>query len=181
MLDTRKDTSENRGSIYVLVCRGLSVDDVGVSRDTVFQGFETGNIVKEKLGGATVVRFYCVDETGGSRPPVETNSHHYSLSEIPVFEWEVKIGHARLQRSPQFLSPSEIIKLASFAVKGVFNLGLYHQIVRTDTRMDIYQGLLRIPTKVALRTTVLGIVRHTLSSSHTKTSILGLDHRLSQA
>ena len=35
----------------------LSIDDVGVSRDTVFQelrpgaGFETGGFVKEKLGG----------------------------------------------------------------------------------------------------------------------------------
>ena len=39
------------------MCRGLSIDDVGVSRDTVFQeirqgaGFETGDFVKETLGG----------------------------------------------------------------------------------------------------------------------------------
>ena len=42
--------------IYILVCRGLSIDDVGVSRNTVFQeirpgaGFETGGFVKKKLG-----------------------------------------------------------------------------------------------------------------------------------
>ena len=42
------------------MCKGLSIDDVGVSRDTIFQenlirpgagGFETGNFVEEKLGG----------------------------------------------------------------------------------------------------------------------------------
>ena len=39
------------------MCKGLSIDDVGVSRDTVSQeirpvaGFETGDFVKEKLGG----------------------------------------------------------------------------------------------------------------------------------
>ena len=39
------------------MCKGLSIDDVGVSRDTVFQEkrpgavFETGDFVKEKLGG----------------------------------------------------------------------------------------------------------------------------------
>ena len=52
------DTIENKVSIYFLVvCKGLSIDDVGVSRDTVFQeiwhgvGFETADFVKEKLGG----------------------------------------------------------------------------------------------------------------------------------
>ena len=43
--------------MYFLVCKGLSINDVGVSRDTVFQeirsgaGFETGDSVKETLGG----------------------------------------------------------------------------------------------------------------------------------
>ena len=46
------------------MCKGLSIDDDGVSRDTVFQevrpgaGFETADFVEEKLGGATVVRLY---------------------------------------------------------------------------------------------------------------------------
>ena len=41
---------------------GLSIDDVGVSRGTVFHevrpgaGFETGDFVKEKDGGATAER-----------------------------------------------------------------------------------------------------------------------------
>ena len=40
--------------MYFLVC--ISIDDVGVSRDTVLQearlgaGFETGDFVKEKMG-----------------------------------------------------------------------------------------------------------------------------------
>ena len=40
---------------------GLSIDDLGMSRDTVFQeirpgaGFETGDFVKEKLGGLYIV------------------------------------------------------------------------------------------------------------------------------
>ena len=43
--------------MHFLVCKVLSIDDVGVSRDTVFQEigpgvrFETGDSVKEKLGG----------------------------------------------------------------------------------------------------------------------------------
>ena len=52
-----KDTVENKVSTYFIVCKGLSVDDVGVSRDTVFQGvqsgagFETRDFVKENVGG----------------------------------------------------------------------------------------------------------------------------------
>ena len=40
-----------------LLCKGLSIDDVLVSRDTVLEeirpgaGFETGDFVKEKFGG----------------------------------------------------------------------------------------------------------------------------------
>ena len=44
--------------IYSPVCKGLSIDGVGVSRDTAFQeirpraGFETGDFfVRETLGG----------------------------------------------------------------------------------------------------------------------------------
>ena len=57
LLDTRTDTTENGVSTYFLVCKGLSIDDVGVSRDIVFQeirpgaGFETSDFVQEKLGG----------------------------------------------------------------------------------------------------------------------------------
>ena len=43
---------------HVLVCEGLSNDDVGVARGIVFQekirpgvGFKTGDFVQEKLGG----------------------------------------------------------------------------------------------------------------------------------
>ena len=36
LLDTRKDKIENKVSTYFLVCKGLSIDGVGVSRDTVF-------------------------------------------------------------------------------------------------------------------------------------------------
>ena len=53
--------------------RGLSIDDVGVSRDTVLReirpgaGFETAHCVKEKLGGgATVVRFSRLKGMGGA-------------------------------------------------------------------------------------------------------------------
>ena len=35
--DTREDTIGNKGSMYFLVCEGLSIDEVGVSRGTVFQ------------------------------------------------------------------------------------------------------------------------------------------------
>ena len=58
LLDTRKGTIENK-----VVGKGLLIDDVGVSRDTVSQeirpgaDFETGDLVKEKgVGGATVER-----------------------------------------------------------------------------------------------------------------------------
>ena len=59
MLGTRKDTIDTKVSTYLLVCKGLPIDDVGVSRDTMFReirpgtGFETVNFVKEKgVGGA---------------------------------------------------------------------------------------------------------------------------------
>ena len=57
MLDTRKNTIDRNVSTYFLVRKGLSIDDVGVSRDTVLReirpgaGFETGDFIKEKLGG----------------------------------------------------------------------------------------------------------------------------------
>ena len=57
LLDARKDTLEKSVSIYFPVCKGLSIDDVGVSRDTAFQeirpgaGCETGDFVKETSGG----------------------------------------------------------------------------------------------------------------------------------
>ena len=48
-----------------MFCRGLSKDDIGVARGTVFKeiwlgvGFKTGDFVKEKLGGgATVERLF---------------------------------------------------------------------------------------------------------------------------
>ena len=53
---------EKRVSIYFLVCKSLSIDDVGVTRDAVHQdirsgaGFKTGDFVEEKFGGATVER-----------------------------------------------------------------------------------------------------------------------------
>ena len=70
LLDTRKDTIENKVCIYVIVCEGLSIDAVGEGVEgcrethTVFQeigpvggaGFETWDFVKDKLGGATVGR-----------------------------------------------------------------------------------------------------------------------------
>ena len=57
--------------MYDLVSKGLSIDNVGVSRDTEFQeirpgaGFETADFVKTKVGRATVVRLVI-----SSRPPV---------------------------------------------------------------------------------------------------------------
>ena len=53
---------EKKVFICFLVWKGLMIGDVGVSRDTVLQevrpgaGFETGDFVKEKLGGAAVKR-----------------------------------------------------------------------------------------------------------------------------
>ena len=43
--------------IRFLVCKDLTIDDVGVSRETLFReirpgaGFEPGDFVQEKLGG----------------------------------------------------------------------------------------------------------------------------------
>ena len=52
-------------SVYIFTCKDRSNDDVGVSRDAVFQevrpgevGFETGDFVEEKLGGATIERLF---------------------------------------------------------------------------------------------------------------------------
>ena len=55
---TTTTIENNRISMHFLVCKGLSIDDVGVSRDTPYfrrYGRElvskTGDFVKEKLGG----------------------------------------------------------------------------------------------------------------------------------
>ena len=64
MAARHKDTIENTVSMYFLVCKGLSIDDAGVSRNTVFQeirpgtGFETSQFVEEKLGGAGAERLW---------------------------------------------------------------------------------------------------------------------------
>ena len=48
---------ETISSTYFPICKGLSNDDVGVGRDTVFQeirpgaGLQTGHFVEEKFGG----------------------------------------------------------------------------------------------------------------------------------
>ena len=59
LLDTRKDYLTKSLHVYILLCKGLLNQDVGmVKGTTVFQeeirpgaGFETGHFVKEKLGG----------------------------------------------------------------------------------------------------------------------------------
>ena len=58
LLDKKKYTIEKEAPMWYFVCKGLSIDDVRVSRDiAVFQekrpeaGFETGDFAKEKLGG----------------------------------------------------------------------------------------------------------------------------------
>ena len=60
---------EKNVSKYFVVCKGLTIDDVGVSRDTVFQeirpgaGFETADLsLKETLGGL-------YRRTASRRPP----------------------------------------------------------------------------------------------------------------
>ena len=63
-----------------LVCKGLSGDDVGVARGTVFQkirpgaGFKTGDFVEEKkLGAATVKRRL------RGRSSAQSNQHLYAM------------------------------------------------------------------------------------------------------
>ena len=65
--------------MYFSVCKGLSIDSVGVPRDTAFQeirpgaGFETGDSVKEMSGGLPTV-----ERLGGTLPfsvPELSHSH----------------------------------------------------------------------------------------------------------
>ena len=80
LLDKRKGTIENN-----VVGKGLLIDDVGVSRDTVVsQGirpgadFETGDLVKEELGGLpwndSAIRFEVQYEHGLNRLPSRWNA-----------------------------------------------------------------------------------------------------------
>ena len=74
--------------IYFLECKGLSIDDVGVSRDTVFQeirpgaDFETGDFVQERLG-----------ELPKKDSRVLNNSNMFDLIGLPRMEstFEVKL------------------------------------------------------------------------------------------
>ena len=62
LLNTRKDTAENKVPMYLLVCKGLTIDDVGVSREPRISGDTVGGwflkpsiCVKETLGGGATV------------------------------------------------------------------------------------------------------------------------------
>ena len=58
----QKGCDENNAFVYLVACKGLPNDDVGVARGAAFQeiqagvGFKTGDFVKPKFGGAAVVR-----------------------------------------------------------------------------------------------------------------------------
>ena len=53
----QKGCNENNAFMYLVACKGLSNDDVGVARGAAFQeiragvGFKTGHFVKPKFGG----------------------------------------------------------------------------------------------------------------------------------
>ena len=55
--DYLKKSIHRLNYLFLLLCKGLTIDDVGVSRDTVFQeirpgaGLKTGDVGEEKLGG----------------------------------------------------------------------------------------------------------------------------------
>ena len=59
---------KNNSLLFIIVCKGLSNGDVGVARYVVFQeirpgaGLKTGHFVKEKIGGATVLRLVSSQE-----------------------------------------------------------------------------------------------------------------------
>ena len=63
-------SANNMSSMYLLVCKGRSNDDVGVSRGTVLRGvrpgagFKTGDFVRENLGGLSLVEAFMVTPTG---------------------------------------------------------------------------------------------------------------------
>ena len=46
LLDTRKDAMKKICSYILFVCKGLSNDDVGVTRGTVFQKIRPGAVFK---------------------------------------------------------------------------------------------------------------------------------------
>ena len=63
--------------LFFLECKGLSIDNVGVCRDTVFQeipqgaGFDTGYFVKERRGGLPLPSNVC-------------SSHHFRAPSLPA-------------------------------------------------------------------------------------------------
>ena len=72
VLDRHEEGCHEKKSIFtcVLVCTGLSNDDVGVvARGTVFQdirpgaGFKTGNFVEEELGGGATAERLTIIQT----------------------------------------------------------------------------------------------------------------------
>ena len=72
-----------------LCAKGLSSDDVGLPRDTVFQeirrgaGFETGDFVKEKMGGAAVERFHSgVEEHRRGKKKKKRSTRIYVIAEV---------------------------------------------------------------------------------------------------
>ena len=105
MLGTRKDATNNTMFRYFLVCKGLSNDDVGRARGTVFQeirpgaGFETCDFVTEKgVGGATVARPHNKQKTRN----LQTTRQHPTL--------EVSTSDVLYTRLPRTTTPNATSK-----------------------------------------------------------------------
>ena len=83
-------------------CSRVSNDDVGVSRDTVFQeprpgaGFKTGDLVKEKLGGITPLNGSTMTLVATLRLRAMSCTHSLLCSEVPSHSRErAKLGVIR--------------------------------------------------------------------------------------
>ena len=96
------------------MCKGLSIDDVGVSRDTVSQeirpgaGFETGDSVKEKPGGATVVRLrngMAIDPA-----PKKNLENHPTAGVLCSIRKSLRSSHEELNISPKNMTSKAFVR-----------------------------------------------------------------------
>ena len=117
-LDTRKDTIKKKDPCIkiFLVCKRLSIHDVGVSRDTVFQerrprsGLKRAISVKKSWGGATVVRLK--DTRHVCSKNILERAMHQTASFVR--EWPRKHGDVKQGASPMHAT---IARCSTFRVK----------------------------------------------------------------
>ena len=126
---------ETEASIRFLVCKGLSIDDVRASRDTMFReirpgaGFKTGHFDNEMLGGATrrTTRGHSKRKSlykgpfSAVAPGVTRSASNFIRGPFSAVARGVTRGASNFMRVPFSAVAPAVTRIASNFVKGPFS------------------------------------------------------------